>query len=109
MDTIRRASPFVKFFQTGSNAFKLGETACFCSDFQTFKPAGQHFCCLGQLANQQLDVIVSREGIVMKKIIFPLSVLILGLAVAKFFFGVDVEGLAEGFIDFLSDILNGPG
>ncbi|MDH3454914.1 MAG: hypothetical protein OEL80_07170 [Desulfuromonadales bacterium] len=45
----------------------------------------------------------------MKKIILPLCVSILGLAVAKFFFGVDVEGLADGFIDFLADILNGPG
>jgi len=44
----------------------------------------------------------------MKKIILPLCVFILGLAVAKFFFGVDVEGLAEGFIDFLLDILDGP-
>jgi hypothetical protein len=45
----------------------------------------------------------------MKKIILPLCVSILGLAVAKFFFGVDVEGLADGFVDFLADILNGPG
>ncbi len=45
----------------------------------------------------------------MKKLILPLCVSILGLAVAKFFFDVDIEGLAEGFIDFLTDILNGPG
>jgi hypothetical protein len=44
----------------------------------------------------------------MKKLILPLCVFIFGLAVAHFFFGVDVEGLAEGFIDFLSDILDGP-
>ena len=44
----------------------------------------------------------------MKKLILPLCVFILGMAVAKFFFGVDVEGLAEGFIDFLSDLLDGP-
>ena len=45
----------------------------------------------------------------MKKIILPLSAFIIGLAVAQYFFGVDVEGLAEGFIDFLADILDGPG
>ena len=45
----------------------------------------------------------------MKKFILPLVVAVLGLAVAKFFFGVDVEGLFEGFIDFLSDLLDGPG
>lgn len=45
----------------------------------------------------------------MKKIIPPLCVFILGLAVAKFFFGVDIEGLAEGCIDFLTDIFDGPG
>ena len=45
----------------------------------------------------------------MKKIILPLCIVILGLAVAKFFFGVDVEGLTEGFIEFLTDILDGPG
>lgn len=45
----------------------------------------------------------------MKKIIWALVVFGLGLAVAQFFFGVDIEGLTEGFIDFLSDILDGPG
>lgn len=45
----------------------------------------------------------------MKKIILPLGVFILCLAVAKYFFGVDVEGLAEGYFDFVSDILDGPG
>ena len=44
----------------------------------------------------------------MKKIIFPLCIFILGLAVAKFFFGVDVEGLAEGFVDFLANLFGGP-
>ncbi len=43
----------------------------------------------------------------MKKIIFPLFVLILALAAAKFLFGVDIEGLSEGAIKFLSDILDG--
>ena len=45
----------------------------------------------------------------MKKIIFALIVFALGLAAAQFFFGVDIEGLTEGFIDFISDILDGPG
>lgn len=45
----------------------------------------------------------------MKKFIFPLCVLILSLAAAKYFFGVDIEGLAEGFLDFLTGILDGPG
>lgn len=44
----------------------------------------------------------------MKKFILPLCVFILGMAIAKFFFGVDVEGLAEGFVDFLLDLLDGP-
>jgi len=44
----------------------------------------------------------------MKKFILPLCVSIIALAVAKYFFGVDVEGLAEGFLDFLLDILDGP-
>ena len=45
----------------------------------------------------------------MKKFIFPLCVVILGLAAAKYFFDVDIEGLVEGFLDFLADILDGPG
>ncbi len=45
----------------------------------------------------------------MKKIILALCIFILGLAAAKIFFGVDVEGLFEGFIDFISGILDGPG
>ncbi len=45
----------------------------------------------------------------MKKILLPMCVVILGLAVAKYFFRVDIEGLAEGFIAFLSDIFDGPG
>ena len=44
----------------------------------------------------------------MKKFIFPLCIFILGLAVAKIFFDVDVEGLAEGFVDFLAELLDGP-
>jgi hypothetical protein len=45
----------------------------------------------------------------MKKIIFALCVFILGLAAAKQFFGVDVEGLFEGFFEFLAEIFDGPG
>jgi hypothetical protein len=32
-----------------------------------------------------------------------------GLFIAYYFFGVDIEGLTEGFIDFLADLLDGPG
>lgn len=45
----------------------------------------------------------------MKKIIIPLCLFILGLATAQYVFGVDVEGLLEGFFDFLTDLLDGPG
>ncbi len=45
----------------------------------------------------------------MKKIILALCVFILGLAAAKMFFGVDVEGLFEGFFEFLAEIFDGPG
>lgn len=44
----------------------------------------------------------------MKKLILPIIVFLLGLAVAQQFFGVNVTGLTEGFIDFLADILDGP-
>jgi hypothetical protein len=45
----------------------------------------------------------------MKKIFMALCVFILGLTAAKMFFGVDVEGLFEGFFEFLADIFDGPG
>lgn len=45
----------------------------------------------------------------MKKIIIPVTIAACGLFIAYYFFGVDVEGLTEGFIDFLSGILDGPG
>lgn len=45
----------------------------------------------------------------MKKVILPVLVFIIGLAVAKIFFHVDIEGLAEGFFDFLKDLFDGPG
>jgi len=44
----------------------------------------------------------------LKKVILPLMVFILGLFIAKQFFGIDVEGLAEGFIDFLSNLFVKP-
>ena len=44
----------------------------------------------------------------MKKIILPLAVFILGLFVAKQFFGVDVEDLAKGFLAFLNNLFRGP-
>jgi len=45
----------------------------------------------------------------MKKTIIALIVFSIGLAIAQYFFDVDVEGLAEGTLDFLSEILDGPG
>ena len=45
----------------------------------------------------------------MRKIILPLTIFILGLFVAKQFFGVDIEDLAEGYVKFLSDLFKGPG
>ena len=44
----------------------------------------------------------------MKKTIIALIVFSIGLAVAQYFFDVDVEGLAEGTLTFLSEILDGP-
>ena len=44
----------------------------------------------------------------MKKTIIALIVFSIGLAVAQYFFDVDVEGLAEGTLVFLSEILDGP-
>jgi len=44
----------------------------------------------------------------MKKILLPLVLFIIGLIVAKLFFGVDVEKLFEGFAEFLGDLLDGP-
>lgn len=45
----------------------------------------------------------------MKTIVWPLVLCIIGLAVAQFFFGVDIEELLEGFGSFIADILDGPG
>jgi hypothetical protein len=45
----------------------------------------------------------------MKKIIVPIIVCAFGLFIAYYFFDVDIEGLTEGFIDFLADLLDGPG
>jgi hypothetical protein len=45
----------------------------------------------------------------MKKLMVPVIVSAFALFIAYYFFGVDVEGLTEGFIDFLTDLLDGPG
>jgi len=45
----------------------------------------------------------------MKKTIGALIVFSIGLAIAQYFFDVDVEGLAEGTLAFLSELFNGPG
>ena len=45
----------------------------------------------------------------MKKTIIALIVFSIGLAVAQYFFDVDVEGLAEGMLSFLVEIFDGPG
>ncbi len=44
----------------------------------------------------------------MKKLIVPIIVCAFGLFIAYYFFDVDIEGLTEGFINFLADILDGP-
>lgn len=44
----------------------------------------------------------------MKKTIIALIVFSIGLAIAQYFFGVDIEGLAEGTLAFLAEILDGP-
>lgn len=46
----------------------------------------------------------------MKKLFLPFIFLVaIALLVAKFFFNIDVEGLFEGFLDFLGELLDGPG
>ena len=40
---------------------------------------------------------------------FPIVIFIIAIAVAHFFFKVDVEGFFKGFIDFLGELLDGPG
>ena len=62
----------------------------------------------GELVKQWHDDIVQLERILMKKTIIALIVFSIGLAVAQYFFDVDVEGLAEGTLTFLSEILDGP-
>lgn len=44
----------------------------------------------------------------MKKIIIPGIIFICGLAIAKYFFDVDIEALFEGFMDFVAGVLDGP-
>lgn len=43
----------------------------------------------------------------MKKLGVPLIVFAIGLAVANYLFGVDVEGLFKGFGQLLADIFKG--
>ena len=62
----------------------------------------------GELVKQWHDDIVQLGRILMKKTIIALIVFSIGLAVAQYFFDVDVEGLAEGTLTFLSEILDGP-
>lgn len=45
----------------------------------------------------------------MKKMTLPIIILIIAIAIAHFFFKVDVEGFFKGFIDFLGELLDGPG
>jgi len=45
----------------------------------------------------------------MKKLIVPIIICAFALFIAYYFFDVDIEGLTEGFIDFLTDLLDGPG
>jgi len=45
----------------------------------------------------------------MKKMILPIFVIVAGMAIAHIFFGVDIGGLFEGFLNLLADILDGPG
>ena len=45
----------------------------------------------------------------MKVIFWPVILFVIGLAIAHFFFGINVERLLEGFGDFVAEILDGPG
>jgi len=45
----------------------------------------------------------------MKKIFLPVVLFIIGLVVANIYFGLDIEKLIEGFLDFITEILDGPG
>jgi len=40
----------------------------------------------------------------MKKLLLPLTIFVLGLAIADVFFGVDVRELFQGFGQFLADL-----
>ncbi len=57
-----------------------------------------------QLAQLPAAVILIAEVLVMKKMLLPLSVFLLGLFIADFFFGVDVAKLAGGFGTMLADM-----
>lgn len=45
----------------------------------------------------------------MKAILWPVILFVIGMLIAQFFFGVNVERLLEGFGDFIAEILDGPG
>ena len=45
----------------------------------------------------------------MKKYVIAFCVFIGGLAVSQYFFGLDIESLIEGTLDYLGEILYGPG
>jgi hypothetical protein len=44
----------------------------------------------------------------MKKLIWPLLAVTLALFIAHYVFNIDLEKLTKGFIDFVTDILDGP-
>jgi hypothetical protein len=48
-------------------------------------------------------MLVCQEG-TMKKLLLPLAVFCLGLAIADYFFGVDIPGLFAGFGEFLKNL-----
>lgn len=45
----------------------------------------------------------------MKKLVVPVALCAFGLFIAYYFFGIDIESLTKGFIDFIAEILDGPG
>lgn len=49
------------------------------------------------------------KDVAMKHIVLPLAAIIVGLAAAEYLFGIDIERLFEGFIDFLAKLFGGSG
>lgn len=45
----------------------------------------------------------------MKVIAWPIILVIIGMVIAQYFFDIDIERLFEGFVDFITTILDGPG